>query len=74
MTKTIVQRVMELTNRNGNFNRSVARRSFRNRSPRSLHNSVLRTARRLQADGYLRRVSAGNYELTPYGRLALAGR
>lgn len=73
MTKTIVQRVLEVTLRNSVFNRNIAKRAFRNRNSEALHNSVLRTARRLNADGYLRRIDIGEYSITKTGLDKMSG-
>ena len=71
MTKTISQRVLELSVKNGVFNRTVARKSFRNYTPEGLHNSVMRRARELSQNGMLTQTGAGEYKPTKRGRSAV---
>ncbi len=71
MAKTLVERVLEVANRKGGFNRRIAKRSCRNRDAETLHNTVLRTARYLYQGGYLGRTDVGNYEITVFGRQRL---
>ena len=72
MRQSYSQRILsflsEQENKNGNavFNKSVAKRRFRN--VQDVDGSVMRRARELASNKMLRRVSAGSYSLTAKGR------
>ena len=61
MTKTISERVLNITAFHGQFNRNIAKKSFKNYDNEYIHNSVMRTARELSESGLLRRKGRGNY-------------
>ena len=61
MTKTISERVLNITKRRGEFNRRAAKESFKVYDNEYIHNSVMRRARELAEQGLLRRTSRGNY-------------
>jgi len=61
MTKTISERVLNITARRGQFNMRTAKESFKNYDSEYMHNSVMRRARELAEQGMLRRTSPGNY-------------
>ena len=72
MGKTISQRVLELSVKNGVFDRNVARKSFRQYDSEELHNSVMRRARELSDAGLLSNKSRGVFVPTQRGRNAVA--
>jgi hypothetical protein len=61
MTKTISERVLNVTMRRGEFNRQVVKESFKLYDNEYIHNSVMRRARELAELGLLRRTGRGNY-------------
>jgi predicted CopG family antitoxin len=60
MRKTISERILNLASRK-NFDSKVARKNFTGYSKEEIHNSVMRTARKLAEEGMLRRVDSGTY-------------
>ena len=72
MRSTYSQRILsflsEQERKNGNavFNKTVAKRRFRN--VKDIHGTIMRTARQLHSQRMLKRVSAGEYALTAKGR------
>jgi hypothetical protein len=74
MKSTYSQRILSFLSqqeqKNGNavFNRTVAKRRFRN--VKDIHGTIMRTARQLHSQRMLKRVSAGEYALTAKGRRA----
>ena len=61
MTKTISERVLNITAFHGKFNRQIAKRSFKVYDNEYVHNSIMRRARELSEAGLLRRRGRGNY-------------
>lgn len=63
MRQTIGERILNATRKHGQFNRSVARKTFRQLDNAELTNSVMREAYRLEGRNQLRRTSAGTFKL-----------
>ena len=72
MTKTLSERVLNITRLRGVFTHRDAKSSFKEYDNMYVDNSIMRTARQLSNDGLLRRKSRGVYMLTNSGRKALA--
>ena len=72
MTKTLSERVLNITRLRGVFTHQDAKESFKEYDNQYVHNSIMRAARRLSSKGLLRRKSPGVYTLTNSGRKALA--
>jgi len=74
MRSTYSQRILSFLSqqeqKNGNavFNRTVAKKRFRN--VKDIHGTIMRIARQLHSERMLKRVSAGEYALTAKGRRA----
>ena len=71
-SQRILSFLFEQEQKNGNavFNKSVAKRRFRN--VEDVDGSVMRRARELASNKMLRRVSVGSYALTVKGRRSVS--
>lgn len=67
MTKTTSQKILEATMRNGSFDKVSALKLFRGLTEREVHSNVMRVARELSYNGYLRNRD-GRFTLTSRGR------
>lgn len=61
MPRTISERVLRIAKFHGEFNKNIAKKSFKVYDNEYIHNSVMRAARELSDDGLLRRKGRGNY-------------
>lgn len=69
MTKTLSERVLNITRRRGVFTHEDAKSAFKEYDNNYVDNSIMRTARQLSSDGLLRRKSRGVYTLANKARV-----
>ena len=80
MKKTVSRKILEIANKKGQFNYSIAKKNFRDVShsttSKQFDGRIMRVARKLVSDQLLKRIGKGNslsYQLTKKGYNFLQG-